>query len=114
MRKKIYLCHPYGRRRGAGKGECSYNAMLSINWGRKLIEKGFNPYIANLGHFVHVGWDKSPSEDVYFELVSAWIKDCDAVFVAKLPDHEDSGVHMEIKIAEALGISVYYNIEDIK
>lgn len=110
---KIYVAHPYGRRWGLTDEECEENALKSIEWGRKLIKLGWNPFIPNLFHYVHIGWRDTPDEDTYFNLVSEWIEVCDALFVAEIPPWKHSGVVREIEIAGRLGIPVYYKIEDL-
>ena len=112
--KKVYVSHVYGRRHGLSDAECEANAYKAIEYGRRLILKGWNPYIPNLFHFLHKGWQGSPEEDKYFELVSEWIKNCDALLIAKMPDWSDSGVQREIEIANSLGIPIYWKIEDLK
>jgi hypothetical protein len=111
---RVYVAHTYGRRHGLSEEEIEKNAWLSICVGRELIKKGHKPFIPNLYHFVHSGWDESPEEDVYFDLVSEWIQFCDCLLVARKPTWEGSGVLREIEIAKKLGIKVYYNIGDIE
>ncbi len=110
---KVYIAHTYGRRWGLTEEECELNTQKSIEFGRKVMLKGHNPFIPNLFHYVHKGWRDSPQEDVYFRLVSDWIEDCDALLVAEMPPWEGSGVEREVKIAEALGKKIYYNLEEI-
>ena len=110
---KIYVAHTYGRQHSVTDEQCEKNAERSIEWGRRLIKMGHNPFIPNLFHYVHKGWWDSPEEKVYFRLVSEWITDCDALFVAEMPPWEDSGVYKEIKIAKFCDMPVYYSIEDI-
>ena len=112
-RMKIYIAHTYGRKHGMDDDTLEKNAYLSIWWGRQIILKGHNPFIPNLFHFVHKDWPESPDEERYFSLVSDWIEDCDALFVARMPSWEGSGVAREVKIAEELGIPIYYSINDI-
>jgi hypothetical protein len=110
---KIYIAHTYGRRHGLTDKELENNALSALNYGRMVILKGHNPFIPNLWHWLHKGWKDSPDEDRYFQLVSEWIKDCDALFAPVIPKWENSGVHREIKIATALGKAIYYRLEDI-
>jgi hypothetical protein len=110
---RIYICHPYGRRHGLSDEMLEENALRAIEWGRKLIEMGHNPFIPNLYHFVHKGWDFSPDEDFWLNLVSHWLLFCDAVFVAEKPKWKGSGVQYEIDMAHKIGIPVYYSLEEI-
>lgn len=111
---RIYVAHTYGRRHGLEMKECEINAYKSIAWGRKLIEMGHNPFVPNLWHFIHTGWNYSPDEDLWLRLVTEWIRFCDALLVAEMPPWGGSGVQTEIDIAEALGIPVYWSIEEIE
>ena len=111
--KKLYIAHTYGRRHLLPEKQLERNALKSIVWGRKCIEKGWNPFIPNLFHFVHSGWEFSPDEDFWLNLVSEWINFCDALFVAEMPIWHNSGVEYEIELAKKLNIPVYYFFQDI-
>jgi hypothetical protein len=106
---KIYIAHPYGRRRGLNDGECQKNVDKSLEITRQLIKKGHNPLNPLLWHFVHQGWHDTPDEEIYFHLVSSWIEDCDAFFYGGYAD----GVIREQKIAEALGKKIYYSLDEV-
>ncbi len=110
---RIYICHTYGRRHGLNMGECEKNTEDAIHAGRRLIKRGHNAFIPNLWHFVNAVWSTELPEERYFSLVSEWLRFCDAVYVAKMPQWEGSGVQREIDMAKALGIPVYYDIEEI-
>ncbi len=110
---RIYIAHTYGRRHGLSDGLLERNALKSIGWGRKLIERGHNPFIPNLYHFVHRDWDFSPDEDFWLQLVTDWLRFCDAVFVAEMPRWNNSGVQSEIDLAHHLNMPVYYSLEEI-
>lgn len=87
--------------------------LHSLEITRELIKCGHNPFNPLLWHYIHLGWRHSPDEDKYYELVSAWIVNCDAVFVGSIPNWENSGVHREIKMAIAMGKPIFYRLEDI-
>ncbi len=110
---KIYIAHTYGRRHGISDKELEANALASVEVGRQVILKGHNPFIPNLFHWVHKDWKESPDETLYFSLVSDWIRDCDALLVASLPKWGNSGVKREMKIAEALGKKIYFDISEV-
>lgn len=110
---KVYVAHTYGRRHGLSNIPCEINMWKSIDWGRRIILMGHNPFIPNFYHLIHSGWEVQLDESKYFDLVSDWIKDCDALFVAERPEWEGSGVDREIKMAVKLGKPVYYNIGEI-
>lgn len=110
---KIYVAHTYGRRHGLSDAECEANALASAEVGRQVILRGHKPFIPNLFHWVHKGWDKSLDETVYLGLVSDWIQHCDALLVATMPKWKESGVKREMKIAEALGKKIYWSIDEL-
>ncbi len=113
IRPKIYVIHTYGRRHGLSDKECEANVWKSIAYGRQLINKGWNPFLPNLFHFVHLNWDKSPEESIYFDIVSSWIRECKAVLVAEKPAWENSGTHREELMAQDLCLDIYYRIGDV-
>lgn len=93
--------------------ECEANVMKSIEVGRELIKRGYNPFVPNLYHFLHKNWTDSPDEDVWLDLVSSWLEDCDILLVASTPKGDGSGVAREMKIAKELCIPTYYDIDYI-
>lgn len=109
----MYVAHSYGRRRGLSDEECEVNVQKSIEIGRQLILKGWNPFIPNLYHFVHKGWEDTLDEDKWHEIVSTWIRFCDALFVGSTPAGFMSGVMAEIRIAAQLGLPIYYSLGDV-
>ena len=111
---RVYLAHTYGRRHGLSDEECERNAYKSIEWGRKLIDLGFNPFIPNLYHFVHKNWSATKDEEVWLEMTVEWLRQCDALFVAELPEWEDTGVRREIDVAKEMGIPIYYSLEELR
>lgn len=107
------MAHTYGRRWGLTKEQCEQNALKAVAVGRELIRKGHNPYVPNLWHWF-VDWDNDfPDEQTCFILVSDWIRECDALLAAEIPEWAYSGVEREIGIATALNKKIYYNIEEI-
>ena len=111
---RIYIAHSYGRRHNLTDKECEANVRRCIeNFVRPIILKGHNPFPPLLWHYIHIGWEDSPDEATYFRLVSDWIEDCDALLVAEMPPWENSGVAREVKIAQALGKAIYWDLESI-
>ncbi len=113
IRPKIYVAHTYGRRHGLSDEECEKNTWASVCVGRELIKMGWNPFIPNLYHFVHLNWNESPEEKIYFDIVSSWIGDCKAFLVARMPPWEDTGVRRELNIAKELCLDIYYYLGDV-
>ena len=110
---RIYVSHSYGRRHGLSEAQCEANTLKAVEVGRALIKKGHNPFIPNLWHFIHKGWVDSPQEDHWFLLVSEWLQFCDAILIAEMPYWENSGVERELRMAQALGLKVYYSLDEI-
>lgn len=109
------MAHSYGRRRGATLEQRQANVDASIELAREIIKKGHIPFVPNLYHHIHEGWENSPNEEVWIRIVSAWIEDCQALFVGseRSSDWLNSGVRREINIARALGMTIYWHLEDI-
>lgn len=107
---RIYITHPYGRRNGLSDEELELNVLIPISIARELILKGHNPYIPNLFHYVHKGWNDSPNEDRYFHIVSEWIQFCDALLYTKPSD----GCDRELRIAQGLGKKIYRSVDEIE
>lgn len=110
---RIYVAHTYGRRHGLSAIECESNTYKAIKVGRTLIELGHNPFIPNLFHFVHHGWEFSPDEDFWLRLVTEWLRFCDALLVAEMPPWKNSGVEYEIFQAKMLGMTIYNSLWDV-
>jgi len=111
---RVYVAHGYGRRHGLTDKALQKNVDdCIVNFVRPLIERGFNPYVPLLHHYVHLNWDESPDEETYFGLVASWIGDCDLFLVGTRPKWEGSGVEREIGIAKDLEIPVFYSLEVI-
>lgn len=109
---RVYLAHTYGRRAGLNEAKCEANVLKTRDFARHLISKGWNPYIPNLMHYVHKGWDNSPDEEEWFKIVSEWIRFCDALFCGH--KREDSiRVAEEVEIALSLNMPVYYDLSEV-
>ncbi len=67
---------------------------------------GHNPFVPNLWHFIHKGWENTKNEHIWLALVSEWVKYCEALLVAEMPPWEGSGVQTEIDIARAYGLPI--------
>lgn len=107
---KIYVAHSYGRRRGESLETLQRNVNESIRFGLALIKLGHNPFIPNLYHYVHLMADGSITEDTFIDLMTEWVKQCDAILVASELTH---GVRIEIGVAKEMGIPIYYSLEEL-
>lgn len=56
---KIFVSHPYGRRKGISDTAIERNVKKTIELSRKIIAKGHTPFVPNLYHFVHSNFDFS-------------------------------------------------------
>ena len=110
---RIYIAHTYGRRHGLSSKECEANVFKSIEYGRALIKKGHTPFLPNLFHYVHSGWDSSPDEDIWLSMTVEWLRQCDALLVAEVPPWPDSGVHREIDVATEMNIPIYWSLGEV-
>jgi len=110
---RIYIAHTYGKRHGLSLREYEANTYSSIRYGIGVINKGHNPFIPNLYHFVSEEAGGNIAESRWLEFVTEWLRFCDALFVATKPPWQGSGVQAEIDIAMAMGIPIYWSIEEI-
>jgi hypothetical protein len=106
---RIYITHPYGRRRNEPQKVIDANVEESIRLAREVIKLGHNPYIPNLMHFVHKDWEETPDEVVWGELTSEWIRFCDAILYTKA----STGCDHELVIAAVAGLIVFRSLEEI-
>lgn len=99
---KVYVAGPYQK---PDPCENTHNAIVA---GDKIAEKGMYPFIPHLYHFWHtmIPHDYRFWMDLDFE----WLKFCD-VFL-RLPG-KSSGVDKELKVAEKMGIPIFYSVEEL-
>ncbi|HEC66646.1 MAG TPA: DUF1937 family protein [bacterium] len=110
---KIYIASEYGRRRGLSEEQCEANVHKALDAARKLILKGHIPFVPVLYHYISAGWVDSPEEDVWTEMVSSWLPDCDALLQVHKPLDETYGVWIETEMAKTLRMPVFYNIGEV-
>jgi len=89
------------------------NVEKSIIYGIEIIKMGHNPFIPNLYHYFVMA-NSSITEETFIDLMTEWVKQCDGLFVATMPDGEDSGVQIEIDAARTYGIPIYYSLSEIR
>ena len=110
---KIYIASEYGRRRGLSEEECEANVHKAFDAARDLILKGHTPFVPVLYHYISVGWPDSPEEDVWTDIVSSWLPDCDALLQLHKPLDKTYGVWIETEMAKTLRMPVFYNIGEV-
>jgi len=96
---KIYIASPYT------KGDVAVNVKRQLDAADELIELGFAPFVPLYYHFQHM-FSPKPYE-TWTKLDNEWIQQCDALLRLK---GESKGADAEVKLAEELGIPVFYNI----
>jgi hypothetical protein len=100
--KYIYIAAPYT------KPDPAVNTRSAILVAEQLRDKGFIPFVPHLTHLWHL---ISPHEiDYWYEYDIEWLKKCDALL--RLPG-ESKGADNEVKVAQELGIPVFYDIDSI-
>lgn len=109
---KIYISHPYGKRRGLSKEQLEANVAKSIEISRKLISLGHIPFNPLLYHYIDKDWDESCGEDRWHEIGSAWLTDCDAIFLSG-EWTKSEGCLTEYDQACALGLKIYKSFFEI-
>jgi hypothetical protein len=101
--KRIYIAGPYS------KGNMAYNVKAAMDVANDLINMGFAPFCPHLSHFLDMN-SPQPYEK-WLEIDNEYVKVCDAVL--RIPG-ESSGADNEVRLAQSLGIPVYYDIDDLK
>lgn len=98
----IYIAAPY-------TSDPDFNVGAAIKVAETLIEKGYIPFVPHLCHI----WDQISHHDYeyWMEYVMAWLKKCDAVL--RVPGHS-LGADREVELANELGKTVYFNLEELK
>lgn len=106
---KIFISHPYGRRKGISDTAIERNVKKTIELSRKIIARGHTPFIPNLYHYVDKGWKDSCGEDIWLQIALQWIECCDAFYYGGNSD----GCNEELAEAQALGKIIYTDIDDV-
>lgn len=103
MRKlRVYIAGPYT------KPDPCVNTFNAVQAGQKLLEAGHYPFVPHLTHFWHT-MAPNPYEK-WLELDMEWLKVSDCVLRLS---GESSGADAEVAEAEALGIPVFHNINQV-
>lgn len=113
MKPCLYIAHEYGRRHLLSEGECLANVQKSVEIERECIIRGWNTFNPLHHHWVHAGWEETLPEEEYFELVSHWIRYCDAFLQGSTIRWEASGVQRELNLAMQLNLDIYYSLNEV-
>ncbi len=99
---RVFISAPYSI------GDQVLNVRNAILAGEELLSKGYDPYIPHLTHFWHLLCPHEPQ--VWYDLDNAFLPLCDCLL--RLPG-ESVGADNEVKLAEELGLPVYYSVENV-
>jgi nucleoside 2-deoxyribosyltransferase len=97
-KQKIYVAGPYTN------GDIVINIREAIAEGNILLEYGFIPFIPHLTGFWHMLFPNT--YDTWMEYDAEWLKSCDALLRI---DGISAGADVEVRLAEELGIPVFYD-----
>ncbi len=98
----IYISAPYTQ------GDVVQNVRRAINAADDLLTMGHIPYVPHLTHFWHF---ISPKPwETWLEIDKAIIPKCDALLRL---NGESVGADIEVEVAEAIGIPVYWSLEEV-
>lgn len=101
---KPYIASPYT----VPEGKQEENTIESFRVASELIKLGFAPYAPLWSHYLHINFPQH--YEVYMKLDFEWLEQCDCVL--RLPG-ESSGADREVEQAKALGMPIFYSIEDL-
>ena len=99
---KVYIAGPYTI------GDPARNVRAQIDCAHDLLERGYNPHIPLLNHYVHIVHPRA-----YYEWLSVdleWLLLCDCVLRLK---GRSEGADYEVKIAREHHIPVFFDIETL-
>lgn len=102
-RPVVYISSPYTL------GDVAVNVKRQLDVANELLMSGFAPLAPLYSHFQHMAHPQHYS--VWLDLDKTWVAISDCVL--RLPG-KSSGANMEVAIAEARGIPVYYSVEDLQ
>lgn len=103
--KTVYIASPYTK----PEGKQEENTLESFRIASELIDLGFTPYAPLWSHYLDIHHPKDYK--TWLDLDFEWLEKCDCVL--RLPG-ESSGADQEVKLAEKLGIPVFYDVEELK
>jgi hypothetical protein len=102
MIAKIYIAGPYTQ------GDVALNVHTAFATANKLADLGFAPFVPHSTHFWHMMFERPYT--FWLDLDNEFLPCCNAVLRIPGPS---SGADKEVKLAESLGIPVFFEINDI-
>lgn len=108
---KVYIAGKYSAKL---KGEREENVIAAMKVWWQLKDLGYIPFCPHLTHFLtfdnaQFEMTENRGKDFWYDYDNNWLKCCDALLVIS----ESEGVKGEIKIAQKLGLTVFYSIEEL-
>ena len=100
--KIIYVSGPYSG------GDVARNVRMACKAGDAIVARGYIPFVPHLTHLWHLISPKSEQE--WLDIDLALIPRMDGVLRLQ---GESKGADNEVALAKALGIPVYYSLEDL-
>jgi hypothetical protein len=99
---KVYLASPYSI------GNQEENVKRQIDVANKLMDMGWVPYVPLLSHYQNLICPR-PYQD-WIDFDCQWLRVCDCVLRL---DGESKGADQEVEMAIAIGMPVYYSIDEL-
>ena len=100
---KVYIASPYT------KGDVAVNVKVQIDMVDELMNLGVAPFCPLYSHFQHMAHPRPYQDWIAIDL--EWLPVCDCVL--RLAG-ESSGADGEVKLANELGIPVFYSVEEMQ
>ena len=101
--KLIYISGPFSN------GDVTENTRRACEVGNELLERGCIPFIPHLSLFWHFAFPKSWGTWMKIDLEI--LSRCDGILRIR---GESIGADKEVRLADKLGIPIYYSLEEIK
>ena len=106
---RIFVCGPYGKRKGLSQAEIEANVQAAIEAGKELARRGHSPFVPHLYHYLVTG---EISEDRWLEITLEWLSVSDAILM--IGDWVTSeGARQELQYATTHGKQIFYRLQDV-
>ena len=106
---RVFVCAPYGKRKGLSQAEIEVNVQTAIEAGKELVRRGHSPFVPHLYHYLVTG---EISEDRWLEITLEWLSVCQAMLM--IGDWVNSfGARHEWNAAMRDGKQIFYRLQDV-
>jgi len=99
---KVYIASPYTL------GDVAVNVKFQIDVANELMNLGFVPFVPLYSHFQHMVHPRPYTDWVKFD--NEWVGACDCLLRL---GGESKGADDEVKLAQDLGLPVFYSISEL-